>query len=131
MNFVNKIELSDQKYQNNVNVRYESYKGNFLYTMKEFVSSLTYHQSMYFMSNIFLKDKIDGVRVTQFQLAYIRNTTHNSHKNLVTLCCEVNYMWRGNQDLEMQEWEDCTNPNKTRMIAIIMLVTKNNPQRYK
>ena len=85
-------------------------------------------QSNVFMSNRFLKDKIDGVRVTQFQLAYIRDTTHNSHKNLVTLCREVNYMWRGNQDLEMQEWEDCTNPNKTRMIAIIMLVSKNKPQ---
>ena len=74
MNFVNNIELSDQKYQNNVNVRYESYKVKFLFTMKDFVSSVTDHQLMYFMSNRLLKDNINGVRVTQFQLAYICNT---------------------------------------------------------
>ena len=35
---------------------------------------------MYFMSNRFLKDNINGVYVTQFQLPYIRDTTHPSHK---------------------------------------------------
>ena len=44
MSSVNKIESSDQKYQANGNVRYENYKGNFLFPMKNFVSFGTYHQ---------------------------------------------------------------------------------------
>ena len=47
INFVNKIELSDQNYQTNGNVRYENYKGKFLFPMKEFVSFVTDHKSMY------------------------------------------------------------------------------------
>ena len=37
-------------------------------------------QSMYFMSTVFLKDNIYGVRVPQFQLAFIHDTTYHSHK---------------------------------------------------
>ena len=67
--------------------------------MKEFVSFGTDHNSMYFMSTIFLKYNIYIVCNPQFQLAYIRNTTHPSHKKLVELCCEVHYTWWGDQDL--------------------------------
>ena len=52
-------------------MRDESYKGKFLFTMKDFVSFGTDNQSMYFISTIFLKDKINGVLVPQFQLVYI------------------------------------------------------------
>ena len=41
VNFVNKIELSDQKYQTNGNVRDGNYKGRFLFPMKGFASFLT------------------------------------------------------------------------------------------
>ena len=60
--------------------------------MKDFVSFDTYHQFMYFMANIFLKDNINGVCVPQFQLAYIFDTTHPSHKHFVKLYREVHYM---------------------------------------
>ena len=46
INFVNKLELSDQKYQNNVYVRDEHYKGKLLFPMKDFVSFGTYYQSV-------------------------------------------------------------------------------------
>ena len=51
-----------------------------------------------------LKDKINGIRVPQFKLAYICDTTYPSHKNLVKLCSEVHYMWWINQYLELHEW---------------------------
>ena len=35
--FVSTLELSDQKYQTNGNIRDKNYKGNFLFTMKDFV----------------------------------------------------------------------------------------------
>ena len=87
---MNKLELSDQKYQTNGNVRYENYKGKFLLPMKDFVLSGTGFQSMYFMSTIFLKDNIYGFRVPLFQLAYIRDTTHPSLK--ISLSCVVKYI---------------------------------------
>ena len=93
VDFLNKLELSDQKYQNNGNLRDEHYNGKFLFPMKYFVSFGTDCHSMYFMSTRFLKKNINGVRVPKFQFSYICNTTHPSHKNLVGLCCEVNYMW--------------------------------------
>ena len=37
MDFMNKIKLSDQKYQTNGNVRDDNYKGDFLFPMKDFV----------------------------------------------------------------------------------------------
>ena len=40
-------------------------------------------------------------------------------------------MWWGNQDLELQEWEDCIKSNKKIVLAIIMLVPNNKPQGYK
>ena len=83
MNFVNKLYLSYQKYKTNGNVRDENYKGELLFPMKDFLSSVTDHHSIYFMSTILLKDNIDGVRVPQFQLSYICNTNHPSHKDLV------------------------------------------------
>ena len=77
----NKLDFSDQKYKTNGTVRYYSYKGNFLFTMKNFVSFGTDHHQMLFMSTRFLKDDIDRVRVTQFQLAYICYAKHPLHKN--------------------------------------------------
>ena len=58
---------------------------------------------MYFMSNRFLEDNINGVRVTKFQIAYIRDTTNPSHNFLVKLCFEVHYMWWINQYFGLQE----------------------------
>ena len=68
VDFVNKLESSDQKYQTNGNVRDENYNGKFLFTIKGVVSFSTYFQSMYFMPTRFLKVKINGVRFTLFQL---------------------------------------------------------------
>ena len=42
VDFVNKLELSGQKYQTNGNVKDENYNGNFLFLMKEFVSPFYY-----------------------------------------------------------------------------------------
>ena len=64
--FVNTLELSDQKYQTNSKVRDENHKGKFLFPMKVFVSFGTDRQSMYFMSNKFLKFKLNGFCVPQF-----------------------------------------------------------------
>ena len=72
--------MMNQKHQTNGIARYKNYKGEFLFPMKDFVSFVTDHQSMYFMSTIFLGKNIYGVRVPQFQLAYIRNTTNNPQK---------------------------------------------------
>ena len=55
MNSVNKLYLSNQKYQTNGNLRDENYNGKFLFTIKDFVSFGTYHQSVYCMSTISLK----------------------------------------------------------------------------
>ena len=67
---------------------------------------------MCFMLTRLLKDKIYGIIFPKFQLAYIRNTTHPSHKKLVKLCREVHYMWWVNEHLELQDWEDCIKSNK-------------------
>ena len=129
--FVSKLELSDRKYLTNGNIRDEHHKGNFLFPIRDFLSFGTDHQSRYFMSNIFLKEKTDGVYLAQFQLAYTHNTTHTPNKKLVKLCHAVHFMsWR-NQYLELQEWDDCINPHKTIILAIIMLVPNKNPQGYK
>ena len=37
VDFVNKLELNDKKYQTNGNVRDENYNGKFLFPMKELV----------------------------------------------------------------------------------------------
>ena len=42
--------------------------GKFLFTMKEFVSFLTDLQNIFFMSNIFFKDKIDASMCHNFNL---------------------------------------------------------------
>ena len=86
---------------------------------------------MYFMSSIFLKGNIDGVPVPQFQLVYICDTTHPSHKHLVKLFHEVHYMRCLNKYLELQDWEDLIKSHKTIILAVIMLVPNKNPQRYK
>ena len=44
MNFLNKLDSSGQKYQNNGNVRDEHYKENFSFPMQEFVSFRRYHR---------------------------------------------------------------------------------------
>ena len=92
VDFLNKLELSDKNHTNG-NVIDENYKGKLLFNMKNFVPFYIDRQSMCFLSAIFLKDKINGVRVPQFQLDYICGTTHPSHKHLVKLCCEVHYIW--------------------------------------
>ena len=38
VDFVNKLDTSDQKYQTNENERDENYKGKLSYPMKDFVS---------------------------------------------------------------------------------------------
>ena len=86
---------------------------------------------MYFMSTILLKDKINGVRIPRFQLAYIHSKTHPLHKTLVKLCRKVHYMWWLNQYLELQKWKDFIKSNKTIILAITILVPKENPQGYK
>ena len=58
VDFVNKLELSDQEYQTNGTVRDENYKGKLLFPMKDFLTFGKYCQSMYFMSTIFIKDII-------------------------------------------------------------------------
>ena len=92
--------------------------------MKGFISFGTYCQSMYFMLTIFIKDKINEVFVLQFQLAYIRDTTHPSHKHLAKLCYEVHYMLWGDQYLELLEWEDFIRSNKTIILAYIIFLQK-------
>ena len=72
---VNKLQFDDQKYQTNGTVRDESYKGNLLFPMKDFVSFKTDRQ-LIFMSTRFLKDKFYGLYVPQVQLAYIFGTTY-------------------------------------------------------
>ena len=90
MNIFNKLELSGQKYYTNENLIDEHYKEKLLFSMRYSVSFGTDCFSTRFMSTRFLKDKIYGVRVTQFQLAYICNTTHPSQKNW--LSCVVKYI---------------------------------------
>ena len=86
---MNKLKLSHQKYQTNGNIRYQNYMGKFLFPMKDFVSFSTYRNSIYFMSNKIIKDKINEFCVLQFKLAYICGTTHPLHGNLNKFCCEV------------------------------------------
>ena len=101
--FLNKLELSNQKHQSNGTVRDDKYKVNFLFPMKEFMSYGIDPQSMFYMSTILLKYNIDQVRVPKFQLYYIRDTTHPSHKKLFNFCHKVHYMLWRNQELELQE----------------------------
>ena len=54
--------------------------------MKDFVSFGIDHHSIYFMSTRFPKYKINGVRVPQFQLAYIHDTTYPLHKKVLKVC---------------------------------------------
>ena len=95
VDFVNIIELSDQKYQTNGNVRDENYKVRFLFTMMEFVSFRIDILLMYFMSTKLLKNKINGVRVAQIQLYYIHDTTNTSQKNCSS--CVVKYIVCGGE----------------------------------
>ena len=66
VDFVNKVEFKDQKYQTNGTVRDGSYKGKLLFPMKDFVSFGTDRQSMFFMPTRLLKQNIYGVHVPQF-----------------------------------------------------------------
>ena len=61
MNFVKKLEFSDQKYNTYVHLRDENCKGKLLSSMKDYLSFGTDHQSICFMATRFLKDKINGV----------------------------------------------------------------------
>ena len=87
--------------------------------MKEFVIFGTDHQSMYFISTEFLKDKTNQVSYPQFQLAYICDKNNPSQKNLVKLCREAHCVWWRHQDLELQECYDCITSNK-KTLSIIM-----------
>ena len=53
--FVNKIDSSEQRYQNNETVIYKNYKLKFLFPIKDFLLFGTGCQSMYFISTKFLK----------------------------------------------------------------------------
>ena len=55
----------------NIMKSFISYEGNFPLGAD--------HQSIYFMSTIFLIYKINVVCVTKFQLAYVCNKTHPSY----------------------------------------------------
>ena len=94
--------------------------------MRYSVSFGTDLQSMFYMPTIFLKDNTDSVLMPQFQISYIHDATNFLHNNLVRLCYDVKYMWRGEQYLEFQEWEDCIKQKKTRISAIIMFIPLNN-----
>ena len=85
--FANKLDSSDQKYQTNGIVRDENYKGKFLFAMKYFLSFGRDYQSVYLMSTILLKYSIDRFCVPQYQLTYIDNTALPTHKQSVKLCC--------------------------------------------
>ena len=103
IDFFNQLESNYKNYQTNLTFREENYKGRFLFNVKYFLLLVTYHQSMFYMSNILLKENINSVRVPQFQLNCIYTTTNPLHKNVVKLYCDMNYMWLGNQELELQE----------------------------
>ena len=96
IDFVNILELNNQIYESNGNLGEVSLRGKFLFTMKEFVSFGTDIQSMLFMTNILLKEKIDYICVTQFKISYIHYKYLPSHKHLFHY---DHYMWRGDQDL--------------------------------
>ena len=51
------------------------------------------------MSRIILKEKFDGIYVPQFQLAYICDMNLPSHKQMVKLCHDVNYILWCKQEL--------------------------------
>ena len=70
--------------------------------MREFVSFEIYFQSIFLYVKHILKNKINEICVPQLQLAYIYDTTHILHYNLVKFCHDVQYMCRGNQELELQ-----------------------------
>ena len=61
----------------------------------------------------------------------VLTTTHHSQKYGVKLYREVHYICWGNKYLELQQWKDFINITKTRILAIIVVVTKKNPQGYK
>ena len=86
VDFVNKIEFSDQKYHTNGNVRDEHYNEKFLFPMNYFVPLITDCQSMYFISTRFLKYNINGFRAPHFQLYYIHDKIHTSLKQLFKFC---------------------------------------------
>ena len=131
VDFVNNLELSQKNYQNNVSIRDGNYNGKLLFTIKEFVSLETRHQSMYYFVNQILKRK--NWWSTRFTISTCLNFRHNSYftSKLVRFCIEVYDMWLGNKYFELQEWEDCIKSNKTRIIDIIVLVPNKNTQVYK
>ena len=49
---------------------------------------------------------------------------------MVNLCHDVHCMWRGNQYLELQEWDNYIKSKETKTLAIIMLVINNNTPGY-
>ena len=101
IDFVSILEPNNQKYRSYGTLIDENYKGKLLFPMEDFVLFGNYHQSMLFMSNISLKENIDGIYAPKFKLAYICNTTIHSHKELIKFFCNVKYMWRGKQYLEL------------------------------
>ena len=76
------------------------------------------------MSTRLVKDKIYDICVPQLKLAYIINTTNTLHKKF-----DVKYMCWGNQELELQEWEDLIYDLKTRILAVITFVPCKNTSR--
>ena len=68
VDFVYNLDLNYHEYWTNETVKNESYKGMFLFTVKDFVSFITDSKSMFLMSTRFLKYMINGVSVPQFRV---------------------------------------------------------------
>ena len=50
--FVNKLKLSDRKYQANITVKDENYRGKLLFTVRDFMPFGTYFQSTFYVNYI-------------------------------------------------------------------------------
>ena len=86
---VNWLDLNDQNYQINGTLLDENYRGKFLFNMTYFVPFVTDRQSMFYLSNRFLKYNIYGVCVPKFQLSCIIGITTRMGTLLCYYLCLV------------------------------------------
>ena len=93
--FLNKLEISDQKYQTNGNVRDENSKGKILFLIKEFVSFRTDCQVVYFMSTKFLKKRSMKSGFHNFNFVTLATQLVFHIKD--QLICVVNYIICGGE----------------------------------
>ena len=82
ISFIYLLEFNDHIFHTNETVIDYNYKCRLLFTKRECFSFGTDIQSLFYTSNRFLKNNIDGVCVPQFQRDYICDTTHTLHKIL-------------------------------------------------